>query len=122
MYPPIFAKVAADPGVTALLGTSPVRFYPFGQALHGVAKPYAVWQLAVGGVPYNTLSCRPGGARFRIQIDVYATSATSARQVADAIEYSIELDAHVVSYNGESIDPDTKNYRSSFDVSWIEPR
>jgi len=122
MYPPIFAKVAADPGVTALLGSSPVRFFPFGQATQGVQKPYAVWQLISGGVPYNNLNCRPGGARYRIQIDVYASTASAARSAADAIEHAIELDCHVVSYNGEFRDPETQNYRSSFDVNWIEPR
>ncbi|WP_079755193.1 tail completion protein gp17 [Pseudomonas aeruginosa] len=122
MYPQIFATVAADPGVTSLLGTSPVRFFPFGQATQGVQKPYAVWQLVSGGVPYNHLNCRPGGTRYRIQIDVYANTASSARSAADAIEHAIELDCHVVSYNGEFRDPETQNYRSSFDVNWIEPR
>ncbi|MFD2404910.1 hypothetical protein ACFSVK_02545 [Azorhizophilus paspali] len=72
--------------------------------------------------PYNNLNCRPGGARYRIQIDVYADSESSARAVADAIEYAIELDCHVASYNGEYRDPHTMNYRSSFDVTWIEQR
>lgn len=35
MYAPIFAVCAADPAVTALLGTSPVRIYPFGEAPEG---------------------------------------------------------------------------------------
>ncbi|ORL62906.1 DUF3168 domain-containing protein [Pseudomonas putida] len=122
MYPPIFPVVAADPAATALLGTDPVRFFPFGMAPQNVAKPYAVWQQVTGGEPYNRLNCRPGGSRFRLQIDAYGTTASQARAVADAIERALELTCHVVSYNGETRDPETLNYRSSFDINWIEPR
>ncbi|EPN30837.1 hypothetical protein A245_45243, partial [Pseudomonas syringae pv. actinidiae ICMP 19096] len=52
MAAPIFAVCAADPAVQALLGTSPTRLYPFGEAPEGVAKPYAVWQV-IGGNPEN---------------------------------------------------------------------
>ncbi|WP_455423982.1 tail completion protein gp17 [Azorhizophilus paspali] len=55
MYPPIFARISADAGVTALLGAPPaVRFFLFGQAPQNVQKPYAVWRLAGGGAPTTT--------------------------------------------------------------------
>lgn len=45
---PLFKVCSQDPGVTALLGTDPVRLYPWGEAPQGVAKPYATYQGAAG--------------------------------------------------------------------------
>ncbi|MCO5364807.1 DUF3168 domain-containing protein [Pseudomonas alliivorans] len=118
---PIFAVCAADPGVTALLGIEPTRLYPFGEAPEGVAKPYAVWQVITGS-PENYLAGRPDIDGLTLQVDVYAVSAGGARSVAEAISQAIELRAHVVRWGGENKDPETKLYRSSFDIDWLVPR
>ena len=118
---PIFAVCAADVGVRALLGVTPHRLYPFGEAPEGVTKPYAVWQLVTGS-PENYLSGRPDLDGFTLQVDVYASTATSARAVTDAIAHAIELKANVVSWGGESKDTATNLYRSSYDVDWLVPR
>jgi len=121
MYPPIFATCKADAGVTALLGSSPCRLYLFGEAPQNVAKPYAVWQ-SVGGQPANYLCQRPDSDRFSLQVDVYADTASAAREVAIAISYAIETSAHVTAWRGESREQETKDYRSSFDVDWFISR
>lgn len=121
MYAPIFAVCAADAGVTALLGASPTRLYPFGEAPEGVAKPYAVWQL-VNGSPENYLAGRPDMDGYTLQVDVYGATAASARAVATAISTAIELKAYVARWGGESKDTETKLYRSSFDIDWLVPR
>ncbi|VVP33444.1 DUF3168 domain-containing protein [Pseudomonas fluorescens] len=118
---PIFAVCAADVGVRALIGVTPHRLYPFGEAPEGVTKPYAVWQLVTGS-PENYLSGRPDLDGFTLQIDVYAVTATCARALTDAIAHAIELKANVVSWGGESKDTATNLYRSSFDVDWLVPR
>jgi hypothetical protein len=118
---PIFAVCAADVGVRALLGITPHRLYPFGEAPEGVIKPYAVWQLVTGS-PENYLAGRPDLDGFTLQVDVYAVTATSARAVTDAIAHAIELNAYVVRWGGESKDTATNLYRSSFDVDWLVPR
>jgi hypothetical protein len=118
---PIFAVCAADAGVRALLGVTPHRLYPFGDAPEGVAKPYAVWQLVTGS-PENYLAGRPDIDGFTLQVDVYAITASSARSVADAISHAIELQAYVVRWGGETKDTATKLYRSSFDIDWLVPR
>lgn len=118
---PIFAVCAADPGVTAVLGALPTRLYPFGEAPEGVAKPYAVWQLITGS-PENYLSGRPDIDGYTLQVDVYAATASSARDVTGAIVHAIELKAHVVRWGGETKDTATKLYRSSFDIDWLVPR
>ena len=117
----IFATCAADPAVTALLGTAPVRLFPFGMAPAGVAKPYAVWQ-QVGGAPENYLTGVPNIDSVTLQVDIYATTITSARAVAAALRDAIEPVAHVVAWRGDSRDTETGNYRVSFDVDWFVPR
>ncbi|KPX44837.1 Uncharacterized protein ALO68_03855 [Pseudomonas syringae pv. helianthi] len=120
-YAPIFAVCAADEGVTALLGVSPTRLYPFDDAPEGVAKPYAVWQLITGS-PENYLAGRPDVDGFTLQVDVYAATGAQARAVTDAISHAIELKAYVVRWGGERKDTETKLYRSSFDIDWLVPR
>ncbi|MBS5847432.1 MAG: DUF3168 domain-containing protein [Pseudomonas putida] len=118
MTPPIFQLCSQAAAVTALLGSGAnLRLYSFGEAPEGVTKPYAVWQL-VSGEPENYLAGRPDADGFTLQVDVYAASSTSARQVRDAIRDAIELDAYITRWGGETRDSATKNYRASFDVDW----
>lgn len=65
MIPAIFPLITANAGCTALLGTTPTRFYAFGDAPQGVARPYATWQL-VSGVPDNLLSGSPPVEAHRV--------------------------------------------------------
>jgi len=117
MFPPIFQVCAADATVTGLLGATPTRLYLFSQAPQEPVLPYAVWQL-ISGSPYNHLTCPPDADIFTVQVDSYATTATEARQVAEALRDAIQASAMVVSWNGESRDAETQNYRYSFDVEW----
>lgn len=119
MYPPIFPVVAASAACVALLktGKGELRFYQFGLAPQGVQKPYAVWTRAFGA-PENHLSEAANTDNFTVQVDVYAGSADSARSVASALRDAIETAAYVTAWLGESVDPDTKNNRFSFQTEW----
>ncbi|MCK2124402.1 DUF3168 domain-containing protein [Pseudomonas sp. PNPG3] len=121
MKPPIYEVCAADPAVVALLGPDIIRLYSFGEAPEKVAKPYAVWQL-VNGSPENYLAGRPDVDGVTLQVDVYAATGDSARKVRDAVRDAIELDAYVTRWGVEGRDPETKNYRASFDVDWMVHR
>lgn len=121
MTPPIFQVCAADPAVTALLGTDPVRLFPFGNAPQGVQLPYCVWQ-TITGVPENYMDCPPDMDRHALQVDVYAATGAQARQVVQALRAAIEPHAHIVSLNGESTEPSTGHRRSGFDVDWFVTR
>lgn len=121
MFAPIFKVCAANAGVTALLGTNPVRLFPFGEAPQDTAKPYAVWQV-IAGSPENYLAGRPDMDGFTLQVDAYATTGAAVRAIAKAISEAIELDAYVVRWGGESKDPETKTYRYSVDIDWLVPR
>lgn len=123
MYPPLFPAVAASTACVALLkaGTGPVRFYQFGNAPQDVIKPYAVWQ-RVFGAPQNYLAGRPDIDSFSVQIDAYASSADQTRTVAAALRDALEGIGHITSWLGESQDPDTKNYRFTFQLDTWTPR
>ncbi|HCA25256.1 MAG TPA: hypothetical protein DEP32_13915 [Pseudomonas sp.] len=121
MYAPIFQVIAAVPAVTALLGTGPVRFWPFGEGEEDAPRPYAVWQTITGNAE-NYLDQVPDSDAYTLQVDVYADSAASVRDAARALRDAIEPHAHIVAWRGESREPDTKLYRYSFDVSWLVTR
>lgn len=123
MFPPVFPAVDSSSACRALLraAAGPTRFYQFGMAPQNVVKPYAVWQ-RVYGLPENYLGDLPDADSFSLQIDVYASSADSARSVAVALRDAIEPVAYITAWLGESIDPDTLNNRFSFQVDWIVPR
>src|SRR5690625_7612856 len=95
--PPIFSICAADPGVTALLGTSPVRLFMFGMAPQNIQKPYAVWQV-ISGLPESYLAGRPDTDQHLLQIDVDADDASEARTVLGAIVHAVGPHRYVVGY------------------------
>lgn len=125
MYPNLFPLARDSAAVTALLGSSPVRFWPFdiapGPNGAGYAVPYAVHQLIYGN-PDNSLSCTPKEDMAGIQIDAYGATASEAREVSAALRDAIEADFnHVVSYNGEFWDQPSGLYRVSFTAEfWTE--
>lgn len=121
MFPPIFQLVSASAAVKALIGTSPVRFYLFGEATQATPKPYAVWQMVYGS-PENYLAQLPDIDNLGVQIDSYATTASGARAVTAAIRDALEPAAYVVNWRGEEKDVPTGLYRSSFDVEFWTPR
>lgn len=118
--PPLFAVCAADAGVTALLGSGPVRLFPFGDAPENVAKPYAVYQVLTG-VPENYLGEPPDMDEWNIQIDVYALSVSSAQAVQKALRRALEAHCHVTRLGGTGTEPNTQLKTTSLDISWHQP-
>lgn len=115
--PPIFALLAASPAVTALIGTAPMRLFPSGNIPQAQVLPAVTWQ-SVGGLPENQLADRPVVDNMRTQIDCWALDYPGARALFVAVQAAVELNATVVSLNGDDYDEATKRYRTSFDVSW----
>lgn len=121
MLPPIFRVCIAEPAVVAALGLLPTRLWPFGDAPHKPATPYAVWQL-IGGAPENTLAHRPDIDGLALQIDVYGASGSQATAAATALRDAIEPHAHIVRWGGATTDPETGLKRITFDVDWYVER
>ncbi len=121
MTAPIFEVVAADAAVLAVLGPFPVRFYLFGTAPQNGPLPYAVWQV-VGGSPENYLAGRPDVDGYTLQVDAYADDPLITRHIVEVLRNAIELHANITLWLGETQDPVTKRWRSSFRLDWITPR
>ena len=122
MTPPIFEICAADSSVSGLLGDGAIlRLYPFGEAPQKDQLPYVAWGI-VDGAPENYVGQVPDVDILTLQLDVYGRTAESAREVRDALVAAIEPHAHVVSWDGERRDTETRAHRISFTVDWIVNR
>lgn len=121
MYPTIFPTLTAAPAVTGVFGSSPCRVYPFGEAPQTVALPYATHQLAAGS-PENYLGDTADMDSFRLQFDVYAATATAARNGASVIRDALETIGYVVSLNFTGRHAETNHYRYSFDMEFMSAR
>lgn len=121
MIAPVFSVCAASPAVTALLGTAPLRLYPFGLQDDAVVYPYVVWQ-NISGSPENYLAQRPDVDSFTLQVDAYANTVDEVLAVAAALRDAIEPHARITRWGDQTRDNDTRRYRYSFDVDWIVPR
>lgn len=121
MGPPVFTIAAANLGVTNVLGSNPVRFWPFGKAPQNEARPYAVYQI-VYGTPDNSLACQPSIDNWGVQIDAYAKTVTDARNVAAALRDAFELTYnYVTAWNGEDWEVSTGLFRVSMTIEfWTE--
>jgi hypothetical protein len=121
MFPPVFSLLFASAPVKALLGATPLRVYPHGEAPDTVAKPYAVFQTPIG-IPENYLGSRSDMDAYTAQIDVYGDTLSSVRNAASAIRVALEGDAYVTSLREGPRDPITKNFRYSLDVDFHTSR
>lgn len=121
VYDYMFSTAKSSAAVTALLGTTPMRFYKFGKAPQNEIRPYAVYR-RVWGNPDNSLSCVPTEDNSGIQVDVYAKQAGDAETVADALRDVFELNLISLSReNGDDWEPNTGLYYVSRTYEfWME--
>ena len=119
MMPPIFKLVSASSDCKAILGSKPVRFFEFDSAPQNTTKPYATWQLTQG-TPENYMDCPPDVDQVTVQVDCWAETPQTTRDMADAIRSAIEMDAHLISVNIEGREPDTRLYRVTLIIDfWL---
>ncbi|WP_058911876.1 tail completion protein gp17 [Entomohabitans teleogrylli] len=121
MIAPIFSVCSSNPDVIAVLGSDPVRLYPFGMQDDEIVYPYAVWQNISGGAEMY-LDTTPDYDSYTTQIDVYADTPVQALGVAMALRNAIETSAYISRWGAQGRDNVTKKYRYSFDVDWIVKR
>lgn len=121
MFSPVYETIMDHAPAVNLLGGSELRVFSFGETEgQDVSLPYVVHQ-EVSGQPENTLNCLPTVDSNTTQIDIYASTRSSARETAIAVRNALEKVAYVVSGASTSREPDTRLFRVSFDVSWINP-
>lgn len=117
MIPDIFPIIKNNNSVTALIGSNPVRFFPFGEAPQNVAYPYVTYAV-INGIPANSLDCVPDIDNLPTQVDVWAKTAESAESVATAIRDAIEPTTSMTNIRNMGRDPDTKSYRITLEFDF----
>lgn len=114
MFPSVFPLLAAAPAVTALIGSSPVRAYPFGDAPQGVTAPYVTWQ-EIAGTPENNLSSTPPADHYVVDVNCWGSADPSGRAqvstLAEAVRDAVEPYAHMTATPRRSRDATTQKYR-----------
>lgn len=121
MNPSLFTILNNNPAVKALLGTSPLRVYPFGQVDQNTPKPYAAYSV-YNGNPENYLGEVPDIDNMGTQVDVYAQTGVSASACAKAIRDAIEPFAHMTSFSTPARDAQTQLYSCRLEFDFWENR
>lgn len=125
MLPNLYALLAADPAVTALLGTAPMRVYRHGTAPQKVSAPY-VTQLMISGIPALALDDLPPVDTCRMQVSCWSDNdgagATGINTLATAVRAAIESRWHITDIRDMGRDPETMRYRVDFDVTVFDHR
>jgi hypothetical protein len=117
--PPIRDWIALDPTCEALLrhdGLLRVTLNEVPQDKAGQPFLPAVVYQVVTGISFKTLGCRPTIDSYRLQLDAYATDQHTAQAVFEAVRNVLEGYGYVDQSFTER-DPDTRNWRISFDFS-----
>lgn len=120
MNPPLFTILKNTPAVTALLGTAPLRVFPWGRAPQNVVKPYAVYSV-YNANPENYLDQVPDIDNKGTQLSIYAATADSLQSCYIAVRNALEPQAHMLSFATPDLDADTDLFscRMEFDF-WDE--
>lgn len=121
LNPPIFSIIESNAACTDILGTGPVRFFPFGKAPQGVAKPYAVYTV-FNANPENYLSGAPDIDNKGTQVDLYAENAEDLRNLFEAIKNAIELKAHMTSFSTPVPDAETALWTARMEFDFWDAR
>jgi hypothetical protein len=86
----IYAALAGNAGVQALLGTTPPRIYGVRVPESSAATtPYVVGHV-ISAVPENQLDGGPGVDLYRIQFDIIATTESAVMGVLTAMRAVLE--------------------------------
>lgn len=121
LNPPIFPILSVAPAVTAILGTSPTRIYPYGRAPQDVAKPYVVYSL-LEGTPENYIGDLPDADTKYTQISIYAENPSSVDALFIAIRNALEPYCHMTGYRTLDREAQTDLYGVAMDFDYLEGR
>lgn len=121
MNPPVFPILNLSIAVKELLGTDPLRVYPFSDAPEGVAKPYATYSV-FNGLPENYLGSQSDIDNLGTQIDIWAETAASCTECFDAIRSALETEGYLTSFAGSERDEETRLYHARMDFDFFKNR
>ena len=119
---PIVPTLKANPSITALLGTSPLKVYE-DIAPHKTPFPYAIWSVVTAN-PENNLDCAADIDHVSFQIVVYHSNQERAAEIRAAIRTALEPYCYVTSIHPNHFEriADTNIFGRGFDANWFLDR
>lgn len=121
MIADIFPLLAANPAVTALVGTNPVRIFPFANAPQETEKPYVTYG-TYNGIPQNYLDRVPDVDNLGTQINIWAESANDCLDLSIAIRDTLEPYGHMTSFQSLTRDPETQLFTAQLEFDFWKNR
>lgn len=116
----LFSILNANTAVKALLGTSPLRVYPYGTKINKeTAKPYAVYGI-FNATPYNYLGDASDMDLQGVQVDIYGETSASVTACFNAIRAAITHQGYLTSYSVLDIDIDDGLYHVRMEIDLHE--
>ena len=117
MLPPINAVLAADPAVTAKIGSAPMRCFAFAMVPEGTALPYVAWYTS-GGSPENVMGGTPPHDATICTFEIWADSSASLLPTYTAVRNAVERLGNIISFNPDDYNPATGRLVMSFDAEF----
>lgn len=121
MNPDLFPILNQSAAVRLLLGSNPLRVYPFGRAPEGVRRPYAVYSV-YNANPENYLDKVPDIDNKGTQITIYDTVAQKVEGCFAAIRDALEPHAHMTNFSSVQQDADTNDYSCIMEFDFWDKR
>jgi len=119
--PSLFEILNANATVKALMGSAPLRIYPWDRAPENAKVPYAVYAV-YNGNPENYLGQVPDIDNAGTQVEIYAGNGASCQACYIAIRNAVEPFAHMTSFSTPALDVDTDYYSARLEFDFWEPR
>lgn len=96
-----------------------IPFYSAGVAKEPNGNDYVVWQI-VSDVPDITVGYKSDFSKIRVQFDIYSKSERDAFEICEKLESETLSKGLVLLRNGPFLNPDTKMYRRTVDISFFK--
>lgn len=121
MNPDLFTLLNASVPVKMLLGSNPLRVYPWSRAPENPRKPYAVYGV-YNANPENYLDRVPDIDNKGTQITVYSNTAENLEDCYEAIRDVLEPHAHMINFSTPDLDQDTNLFLCVMEFDFWDER
>lgn len=121
MTPDLFPILNDSVQVRLLLGSNPLRVYPWHRAPQNPRKPYATYGV-ISATPQSALACPASLDNQIVQVDIWSETGESCERCFEAIRNAVEGEVVLQSYSTPARDDDTELYRAIMEFSFWKSR
>lgn len=121
MNPSLFPLLKDSALVKSLLGSNPLRVYPWGRAPQNVPTPYATYTV-YNGNPENYVSNNPDIDNKGTQLNIYGETGDDVEKCFIAIRNVLQNHAHMTNFSTPALDADTNYYSCTMEFDFWDER